>query len=172
MGGDFGFSHGIADQSGDAVEDRIVIVVYGVIESEVGGTDRAGGVAQGLGVTAGSKKQHWIEMRIKAPLGAARIVGLVFEGVVGADAHLEMKVRIGGRARLSHDAYLGPPGNGVALGITRNQVVGAGAIGGGFIVPEVKIPRVEFGDTFVIVGQRAAAQFRDVVLQNYDISAG
>ncbi len=110
-------------------------------------------------------------MRIESPLRAARVVSLIFEGVVGADSHLKMKVGIGGGAGLSHDADLGSAGDGVTFGVTGNQVVRADGIGSDFIVLEMKIPRVEFGHALAFIGHRATAQFGDVVLENDNISA-
>ena len=110
-------------------------------------------------------------MGIKPPLVAAWIIGLIFKGIIGADADLKMKMGISGGSRLSHDANLGSAGDGVPLGIAGNEVVGAGSVGGGFVVPQVEIPGVEFRHTLVVVGQSTSAQFGDVVFQNDDISA-
>ena len=152
MGSDFGVCHRIANQGRDAVEDGIVIVIDAVIERQIGGTNGARGLAHRLGVAARGEEQHRIEVGVESPLGAARIFGLIFEGVVGANADLKMQVSIGGGAGLSHDADLGAARDGVALGVAGNQIIGAGPVGGGFVVPQVEIPRVKFGYVLAVLG--------------------
>jgi len=120
LGGDFLIGHGVANHGGDAVEDGVIIGGDGVVESQVGGADGAGGLAEGLRIAAGSEQQHGVEVRVEAPLGAAGIVGLVLQRVVGADADLEMQVSIRGGTGLAHDSDLSAARDGVPFGVSGN----------------------------------------------------